>query len=121
MIHKLKLERKYYLDSKNGSKSFEVRINDRNYKVGDLILLCEIGDNKNFTGASHIKEIRYVLDSSELVKEKYVILGVANRNDYYYMMNMEFLTTLSETELNELFISDNDFRHPKFKMSRDFI
>ena len=37
--HELKLDIKYFDDVKNGKKNFEIRKNDRNYKVGDILEL----------------------------------------------------------------------------------
>ena len=36
-IHKLKLNAKYYEDSERGIKTFEIRKNDRDYKIGDVL------------------------------------------------------------------------------------
>lgn len=36
-LHELKIEKKYFLDVLHGAKTFELRKNDRNYQVGDLI------------------------------------------------------------------------------------
>ena len=40
-IHKLKLNAAYYDDSASGIKTFEIRKNDRNFKVGDILELRE--------------------------------------------------------------------------------
>ena len=40
-IHKLKLNAKYYEDSERGIKTFEIRKNDRDYKIGDVLELRE--------------------------------------------------------------------------------
>ena len=40
-IHKLKLNAAYYDDSASGIKTFEIRNNDRNFKVGDILELRE--------------------------------------------------------------------------------
>ncbi len=37
--HELKLDIKYFDDVKNGKKNFEIRKNDRNYQVGDILEL----------------------------------------------------------------------------------
>ena len=36
-LHELKIKRKYFDDIKRGTKTFEIRKNDRDYKEGDLI------------------------------------------------------------------------------------
>ena len=40
-IHKLKLNACYYDDSASGIKTFEIRKNDRDFKVGDILELRE--------------------------------------------------------------------------------
>lgn len=37
--HRLKLNSDYYNDSASGIKTFEIRKNDRNYQVGDILEL----------------------------------------------------------------------------------
>ena len=39
--HDLKISPKYYRDIESNGKRFEVRFNDRNFKVGDILYLCE--------------------------------------------------------------------------------
>jgi ASC-1-like (ASCH) protein len=41
MIHELKTWPQYFQDIKEGKKTFEIRKNDRNYQVGDVLLLKE--------------------------------------------------------------------------------
>lgn len=38
-IHELKLDTFYFDDVKSGLKTFEIRKNDRDYQVGDLLSL----------------------------------------------------------------------------------
>lgn len=38
-IHELKLDIKYFDDVKNGNKNFEIRKNDRDYQIGDILEL----------------------------------------------------------------------------------
>lgn len=65
-IHKLKLNAKYYEDSERGIKTFEIRKNDRDYKIGDVLELREyIEDFRGlgcYTGNVHWKIITYILD-----------------------------------------------------------
>lgn len=78
MVHELKIQPKYFKMVKWGIKKFELRKDDRNYKVGDLITLREY-ENGEYTG----KEIKnlpiwYILrDCPEYgLKEGYCILGL---------------------------------------------
>lgn len=40
-IHELKTHPKYYHECKRGSKKFEIRKNDRDFKVNDILVLQE--------------------------------------------------------------------------------
>jgi len=72
---RVKIKPCYYLAVENGVKPFEVRYNDRDYKVGDLLVLEEFADGE-YTGRKMRYEITYVLSDPEYVKEGYVILGI---------------------------------------------
>ena len=36
MLHNLKIEPKYFKQIKDNTKRYEIRLNDRDYKVGDI-------------------------------------------------------------------------------------
>lgn len=76
-LHILKIKDKYYQDLIRGRKSFELRKNDRDYKVGDLIHFVGInGEEYNY----NVYIIVYVLkDVPEYGLDKdYCILGIRN-------------------------------------------
>lgn len=60
MEHRLKTLQPFFDDVKNGSKTFELRRNDRNFKIGDTLILEEY-DGTTFTGETIRKSISYVL------------------------------------------------------------
>ena len=77
MIHALKQETQFFEDVVNGRKLFEVRKNDHNYKVMDLIALNEWDpDNNLYTGRSCLVYIDYILDDEMYVKEGYVVMTI---------------------------------------------
>ena len=76
-IHELKISPKYFEDVGANKKKFELRKDDRDYQVGDLIALKEY-ENGEYTG----REIKYfpivyiLRDVPEYgLKEGYCILG----------------------------------------------
>lgn len=75
-VHDVKLGASFFEDVRSGRKNFELRKNDRNYKTGDLIVLHEYKDGKE-TGRSITKEIGYMLEDFEGLKDGYCILGLA--------------------------------------------
>lgn len=86
MEHRLKTVQPYFTDVRNGLKTFEVRKNDRDFKVGDVLLLEEYRDTggaftSGYTGLVVRKKVVYVLkDIPEHygVKKGYCILGLEN-------------------------------------------
>lgn len=83
MIHQLKCESKYFEDVASGKKTFEVRNNDRDFRVGDFLALNELtphscnkkGEHKE-TGRCCIVHVIYILDDPDFCKEGYVVLGI---------------------------------------------
>lgn len=83
MTHKLKELPEYYQAVFDGRKNFEVRKNDRDFNVGDTIVLQEWTENlsgtgrSGFTGAEITVTITYILNDNKYCKDGYVILGFA--------------------------------------------
>lgn len=77
MQHDLKILPKYFEAVKTGKKKFELRKNDRDYKVGDEIHLEEWEPAGGYTGRDIVKEITYVLKDCERfgLKDGYCIIG----------------------------------------------
>ena len=77
-INELKIQPKYFTEVLYKRKNFELRKDDRNYQVGDLITLREY-ENGTYTGRE-IKNlpINFILrDCPEYgLKEGYCILGL---------------------------------------------
>lgn len=83
MFHVLKLDSKYYDASLTNAKTFEIRKNDRKFKVGDIIKLVEVNselrDESNPVGSTeraHYKVITYILDDAKYLRDGYVCLGL---------------------------------------------
>ena len=87
MTHRLKIKPEYYQAVFDGIKNFEVRKNDRDFKVGDILILCEYdpfkyrgrgGSGKDgFSGREITEKITYILDDETYCKEGFVIIGFA--------------------------------------------
>ena len=75
-LHELKILPEYYIEVLNGKKRFEIRKDDRNFQVGDIIRLCEC-DINGFTGRDSVYDITYKLDGGKYGLEKgYCILSI---------------------------------------------
>lgn len=59
-VHLIKIKSEYYKAVLEGKKKFELRIDDRNYQVGDIVQLMEI-EGEMFTGYFTEVKITYVL------------------------------------------------------------
>lgn len=76
MEHELKIKSEYYLAVRNNKKTFEIRKNDRNFKVNDYLVLKEIDKNGDYTGFSVTKTITYILSNVDGLDNDYCILGI---------------------------------------------
>ena len=73
--HKIKIAGSVFEDVRDGTKPFELLKNDRDYKVGEIILFREMTDGEP-TGRETEKEISYVTKGYAGLKEGYCILGL---------------------------------------------
>jgi len=74
MIHVLKTIQPYFDYVDLGNKTFEVRKNDRDFKVGDIMALMEY--EKGVVSGKQINcIITYILDNQDFCKEGYVVIG----------------------------------------------
>lgn len=73
-IHQIRLAAMYYDDVASGKKSFELRKNDRDYKVGDTLEMQEFKDGR-FMGRIIRAKIVYMLENYTGLEEGYCILG----------------------------------------------
>ncbi len=76
--HNLKCYPEYFREAQRGNKKFEIRVNDRDFKKGDRINLEEFDPVKNqYTGASEIYQINYILNGGQFgIDEKMIIMSI---------------------------------------------
>lgn len=73
-IHNLKIRAEYVLPKLKGDKMFEIRKNDRNYEVGDIVLYNVIDDvelNRKFLAKFY--KITYITNYAQ--QDGYVVFG----------------------------------------------
>jgi hypothetical protein len=76
MTHELKIWPEYYEKVLWGTKKWELRKNDRNFKVGDFILLQEFNSVK-YTGREIQVEVTYILHGPSFgLEEGYCIMSI---------------------------------------------
>jgi len=78
MIHELKILPEYFKAVSSFEKRFEVRKNDRNFKVGDRLWLKEWNqETKEYTGRTCLRIVTYILEGGQYGIEKdYVIMSL---------------------------------------------
>lgn len=76
--HELKTWPEYYNAVVDGEKTFEVRKDDRDYQVGDKLMLLEWDPVKEtYTGSVTGVKVTYCLREPQFVKEGFVVMGIA--------------------------------------------
>ena len=74
-IHELKIQSEYFNSIVSGKKSFEVRVNDREYQKGDLLALNEM-EGAIHTGKCCLVYVDYILDNENFCKEGTVVMSI---------------------------------------------
>lgn len=87
MTHELKVLSYLFPDLESGVKTFEVRRNDRDYQVGDTLILKEWGFGgygmtdhdltQTFTGKQVERTVTYILPGGKFgIDEEYVVMAI---------------------------------------------
>lgn len=98
--HELKTINPYFQDSYNEDKTFEVRLNDRDFKVNDKIILKEYDPkNNSFSGRKIYAVITYILEKYEAIKENYIVFSY------------KIIKKMSKETLKEKFFQDYTDNH----------
>lgn len=76
----LKVLPEYFRAILSREKNFEIRKNDRDFQVGDVLVLLEYDiDKKEYTDRVVSKKISYILPGGQFgVEEGYCIMGLKN-------------------------------------------
>lgn len=77
MVHHLKTWPEYFKPVAQGIKLFEIRKDDRPYKVGDILHLQEFEPTKSgYTGKELLMQVTYILRGFPFVPDGYVAMGI---------------------------------------------
>ena len=115
MTHEIKCLPKYFNALVDGLKNFEVRKNDRDYKVGDSLLIREYDNvKKSYTDYELYAPVTYILKNDEGftgLSEGFVVLGldvnVLNSQREYLKRKRDELAFLES--LDDAFEDDDPF------------
>ena len=77
-LHELKILHEYLIDVALGKKTFELRKNDRDYQVGDLIRFIDLNATYKIIDGNTLYRITYVLKDVEKygLDKDYCILAI---------------------------------------------
>lgn len=87
-MHYLKTWPEYFQAIEDGSKTFEIRWNDRKFEVGDTLILKEFvmtWDHRRgeYTGRQSMQVVTYILDGGKEgrlgIAAGYVVMGIQKR------------------------------------------
>ena len=83
-VHDLKIWRRWFMDAVTGAKSFEVRRNDRDFHVGDILRLWEYDEVEwRMTGRTTTVEVVYMTNLTDIGMTGYVAMGTKRVNDIW--------------------------------------
>jgi ASC-1-like (ASCH) protein len=80
VVHELKITPEYFALQVSGDKRYEVRRNDRDFQVGDTLILNE-WDGENYTGRCITVIITCMLTAEQfdgIIDPQFVILGTSD-------------------------------------------
>jgi hypothetical protein len=72
-VIELKINPKFFVPVATERKQFEIRKNDRDYMIGDTLMLREYS-NKEYTGRMVAAVVTYITDYAQ--RDGYVVLGI---------------------------------------------
>lgn len=74
MDHVIKILPSYYEQKLKGIKPWELRVNDRDYKTGDLLIEKEWTENGGYTGRFIIEQVLHVFHNLPYLPDGIVIM-----------------------------------------------
>lgn len=78
-VHELKTINPYFNEVWSGNKTFECRLNDRDFKEGDPVLLREYSDAHGYSGRTISGEIGFVLRDFQGTASGYVVFSIRKK------------------------------------------
>jgi hypothetical protein len=75
-MHQLKVHSEFWGALISGEKTFELRKDDRGFKAGDLLLLCEYSQLKGYSGNTLVRRITYILSGQPWLTKDYVAMAL---------------------------------------------
>lgn len=78
-LHELKTTSPYFQAILDGLKTFDVRYNDRDFQIGDYLLLVETNDKGRLLGRQLTVRVKYMLFGGMFgVERDYVVMSICH-------------------------------------------
>ena len=102
--HKLKIKSEHFSAVINKTKTAEIRYNDRNYQVDDILILNEIDEKGVFTGKNCSVIVTHVLEDNQYLQTGYVMLSfrMPNSDDSHKNINEIKAQGIKEAVINQV-------------------
>lgn len=97
-VHELKLDDEYFNDVKNGIKKFEIRNNDREFLVDDLLALSRYGNGSYLTKENRFKNEKVDIHDAETLLMRVDYITDYEQKDDYVVMGISPFGTNDEVE-----------------------
>jgi hypothetical protein len=78
-VHYLKCTPEFFDPLNAGEKNFEVRLNDRGFRVGDLCVFRRWTSDEGYTGLAAVRTVTFILDDPRYCLPGYVVLGLRGK------------------------------------------
>ena len=95
-LHELKILHKYLVEVDLGNKTFELRKNDRDYQVGDLIRFIDIREDDSTANKNQIEPN---IDENTLYRITYVLKDV----EKYGLAKDYFILAIKKLNIKEVY------------------
>jgi hypothetical protein len=77
MRHELKTWPEYFEEVMKGNKPFEIRRDDRNYQIGDTLILQEYTMTNGYTDREVVADVTYIFPGGSFgVEDGYCVMGL---------------------------------------------
>ncbi|GIO04773.1 hypothetical protein J31TS6_08010 [Brevibacillus reuszeri] len=79
MIHDLKIWPEHFRDVRAGMKTAELRLNDRNYQLGDVLVLREYDPQEDeYTGEVETRRVTHILANEQWLQPGVVMISMSD-------------------------------------------
>ena len=95
-LHELKILHKYLVEVDLGNKTFELRKNDRDYQVGDLIRFIDVREDDSTANKNQIEPN---IDENTLYRITYVLKDV----EKYGLAKDYFILAIKKLNIKEVY------------------